>query len=205
MDSHSPHPEVFPAWGLTSSTSAAPDTTWYQHLRWIQRLNWSPRFIHKAAACSSQDVNHLETKRAVPSLITAPLTQYLHSGDIMTKTVGFPLPWVPFGCADPGDLPKDGKLICVIWKSTVRRWTYTTKFFYMCRDPAGIQQQTQKKVQQLLKRSQVCQWANSPQMTSILYNYECMLAMQRVAGLRQRIIHTPASGNGTTFLHCNTG
>lgn len=66
-------------------------STWYRKNHWwIQRLNWSPRFIHKASACSSQDITNLEIRRGVPSLTTGPLTQYLHWGDTMIKTMGFP-------------------------------------------------------------------------------------------------------------------
>lgn len=154
-------------------------STWcHKHQQWIQKPNWSPRCIYKAAGCSPQDINHLETRRVVPSLITGPLTQYLHWGDTKMKTVGFPI--VSFGCVDLCDLPEDGKLVCVIWKTIVRSWTHTMKLFYMCRYPVGIQQQkTQKKVQ-LLKRSQVCQWANSPQKSSILHNYKCTFTIQRL-------------------------
>lgn len=121
-----------------SSTSVVPDTA--SSSSEFRDQNWSPRRIYKAAACSSQDGNHLETRRVVPSLITGPFTQCLHWGDTTIKTVGSPP--MSSGGAGPCDLPKDGKLIRVISK---RSWTYTMKFFYMCRYPVGIQQQKTEK------------------------------------------------------------
>jgi len=89
---HPPQPEIPPPWSLQSSTAVVPDTpsALPKHQRPIQRLNWSPSSIPKAAAWSFQDPNCLDTRRAIPSLATGPLTQHLPWGDIMTKSVGFP-------------------------------------------------------------------------------------------------------------------
>lgn len=143
-------------------------STWYcKQQQWIQRLNWSPRCIYKAAACSSQDGNNLETRSVVPSLITGPFTQCLHWGDTMIKTVGSPT--ILSTCAGPCDLPKDGKLIRVTSKSKKLN-IYNEVFFICVGIQLGFNNKKQKKVQHLLKRSQVCQWANSLQKTSVIYN-----------------------------------
>lgn len=114
---HSPQPGTPASCGLMSSTSVTPDnpSALPNHQRWIQ-TEQEPHFIHKAAAWGSRDANHLDTRRVVLSLITGPLTQYLHWGDTTIKTAGFPtISFLTQRCADPCDLPKDGKLSCVIW------------------------------------------------------------------------------------------
>lgn len=107
-------------------------STWYhKHQKWIQRLKWSPRSIYRAAACSSQDVNHLETRRKQSNHRSPHSIPPL--GRHHNKDQGFSHYAIWLCC----DLPKDGKLIHAIWKSTVTRWTMNTQWsFFIC---TGIQ------------------------------------------------------------------
>lgn len=84
----SPQPEIPPSWGLMSSTSVVLDTLWLSNRGEFR--DWSPSFIHKAVAWGSQGANNLDTRSTAPSLITGPLTQYLHWGDNTIKTASSP-------------------------------------------------------------------------------------------------------------------
>lgn len=147
---HSPQPEIAPSWGLMSSTSVVPDipSALPKHQRWIQRVHWNLGFLHKAASWGSQDTDHLDTRRVVPSLITGPLTQYPPLGRYHDKDSGF-FPTMSFltkKCTDPVIYLKMGSSavsfvvtdgFSVIKRSVretiIRRWAYTMMLLYMSR------------------------------------------------------------------------